>query len=132
MDKIDPMRADGHVGWVQIDCADPDALASFWAQVLGMEPDTSQAPPAFRCLQDPKGRRVGPCFQRVPEQKAVKNRVHLDVVVPDLEHATEVVRQLGGSVRGASPDHDDVDRCDARCRELASIGSKLDPCRPLR
>lgn len=99
-------RSRARIRWVQIDCADPDALASFWSQVLGMEPDPSEAPPAFRCLQDPRG-GVGLCFQRVPEAKVVKNRVHFDVVVADLEHVTEFVLALGGSVRGASPDFDE-------------------------
>ena len=36
-------------------------------------------------------------FQRVPETKAGKNRLHLDLVVDDLDVATEEVGQLGGS-----------------------------------
>ena len=35
-------------------------------------------------------------FQRVPETKAGKNRVHLDLVVDDLDEATAEVEQLGG------------------------------------
>jgi predicted enzyme related to lactoylglutathione lyase len=96
----------GRIRWVQIDCTDADALSSFWSEVLGMEPDPSEAPPAFRCLQDPHG-GIGLCFQRVPEPKVVKNRVHVDVVVSDLERSTQLVRQLGGSVRGEAPDFDE-------------------------
>jgi Glyoxalase-like domain len=82
---------------VTFDCADPAALAGFWAQVLGyriQEPPAGfdswdQAltamgiPPERRndasALIDPDG--VGPriFFQRVPEGKTAKNRVHLDV-----------------------------------------------------
>jgi hypothetical protein len=62
---------------VTFDCADPERLARFWCEVLGyvIEPDDLTA-----CV-DPNG--VGPrlYFQRVPEGKAVKNRVHLDVRV---------------------------------------------------
>ncbi len=62
---------------VTFDCADPERVARFWCEVLGYV-----APPgsASACV-DPAG--VGPrlFFQRVPEGKVVKNRVHLDVRV---------------------------------------------------
>jgi predicted enzyme related to lactoylglutathione lyase len=35
-------------------------------------------------------------FQRVPEPKLVKNRVHLDVAVADLEEASRTAVALGG------------------------------------
>ncbi|GIV95690.1 MAG: glyoxalase [Herpetosiphonaceae bacterium] len=84
---------------VVIDCADPAGLAPFWAQLLGYK---LQDPPAgydsweaFLAAQgipedqwnsasaivDPDGRGPRIFFQRVPEPKAVKNRVHLDVNV---------------------------------------------------
>ncbi|NNM44779.1 VOC family protein [Knoellia koreensis] len=82
---------------VTFDCAEPRKVADFWKQVLGyVDPpvppgfdswDDFEAtlPPesqgsAWAC-QDPDG--VGPrlFFQRVPEAKTVKNRVHLDVRV---------------------------------------------------
>ncbi|MBC7272140.1 MAG: VOC family protein, partial [Streptomyces sp.] len=82
---------------VTFDCAEPERLARFWCEVLGYvvpsppsgfatweEYDRSQAPEDrgswFACV-DPSG--VGPrlYFQRVPERKVVKNRVHLDVRV---------------------------------------------------
>ncbi len=67
---------------VTFDCAEPERVARFWCEVLGYV-----APPPlpaedqgdwFACT-DPTG--VGPrlLFQRVPEGKVVKNRVHLDV-----------------------------------------------------
>jgi glyoxalase superfamily protein len=62
---------------VTFDCADPERVARFWCEVLGyvMPPNTTVA-----CV-DPTG--VGPrlYFQRVPEGKVVKNRVHLCVRV---------------------------------------------------
>ena len=82
---------------VTFDCADPKRIGLFWCEVLGYvvpppppgfadwdEFDASLPPEhqgsAFAC-QDPNG--VGPrlFFQRVPEGKVVKNRVHLDVRV---------------------------------------------------
>src|SRR3954451_22533681 len=77
------------------DCADPERVARFWCEVLGyvVPPppegfatwdDFDRTLPledqgsAFACI-DPTG--VGPrlFFQRVPEGKVVKNRLHLDV-----------------------------------------------------
>jgi len=82
---------------VAIDSADPDRLARFWAEALGYQ---VQPPPEgyaswedllreigvpeeswgdSSAIVDPDG--IGPrlYFQRVPEAKAGKNRVHLDV-----------------------------------------------------
>jgi catechol 2,3-dioxygenase-like lactoylglutathione lyase family enzyme len=82
---------------VTFDCADPERVARFWCEVLGYvvppppgefaswdEFDQSLPPEhqgsAFACV-DPDG--LGPrlFFQRVPEGKTAKNRVHLDVRV---------------------------------------------------
>ncbi|MEV0852486.1 VOC family protein [Nocardia fluminea] len=59
---------------VTFDCAEPERVARFWSQVLGYEHVGSAG-------VDPSG--VGPrlYFQRVPEGKVVKNRLHLDVRV---------------------------------------------------
>jgi hypothetical protein len=82
---------------VTIDCAEPERLARFWCEVLGYV--VTPPPPGFATWEDytrsrptedqgswsacidPAG--VGPrlFFQRVPEGKVVKNRVHLDVRV---------------------------------------------------
>ncbi|MFI5836717.1 VOC family protein [Micromonospora sp. NPDC051300] len=79
------------------DCADPAALAAFWAEVLDYRvqgpPDGfdswEQALTAFgvpperhndaSAVVDPDGAGPRLFFQRVPEPKRVKNRVHLDV-----------------------------------------------------
>ena len=78
-----------------IDANDPAKLARFWAQALGYQPVPPAAPdttwwahyrarlgdePAFdNRLFDPEGRRPPIWFQEVPESKAGKNRVHVDV-----------------------------------------------------
>jgi hypothetical protein len=61
---------------VTFDCADPARVARFWGQVLGYQVDHDDESAA---CTDPHG--VGPrlYFQRVPETKVVKNRVHVDV-----------------------------------------------------
>ncbi|CQR60302.1 VOC family protein [Streptomyces leeuwenhoekii] len=82
---------------VTFDCADPERVARFWCEVLGYvvppppegfatwDDYNRSLPPEdqgswFACV-DPSG--VGPrlYFQRVPEGKVAKNRVHLDVRV---------------------------------------------------
>lgn len=66
---------------VTVDCADPYALAGFWAQLLGYREDPSSPNhPGDReaLIVDPLG-AAGLLFIRVPEPKAVKNRVHFDV-----------------------------------------------------
>ncbi len=84
---------------VTIDCADPGSLAEFWAAALGYQvqppPEGFDSWPAAlkawgvpesewnsaSAVVDPDG--VGPrvYFQRVPEAKTGKNRVHLDLGV---------------------------------------------------
>jgi predicted enzyme related to lactoylglutathione lyase len=74
-----------------LDCADPEALAAFWAPALGyVNLGTAGAYVALF----PDG-RPGPklLLQRVPEPKAVKNRMHFDIEVADI-HA-EVGRLVG-------------------------------------
>jgi len=59
---------------ITFDCADPERVARFWCEVLGYELHSSGV-----ACSDPTG--VGPrlYFQRVPEGKVAKNRVHIDV-----------------------------------------------------
>ncbi|GHD41263.1 hypothetical protein GCM10010317_011230 [Streptomyces mirabilis] len=80
---------------VTFDCAEPQRVARFWCEVLGyvVPPppeefatwdDFNRAQPleeqdSWAVCKDPSG--VGPrmYFQRVPEGKVAKNRLHLDV-----------------------------------------------------
>lgn len=62
---------------VTFDCAEPERVARFWCTVLGYV-----MPDGVDCVaQDPTGEGPRLYFQRVPEGKVVKNRVHLDVRV---------------------------------------------------
>lgn len=91
---------------ITFDCADADALCRFWAEVLGYR--QQPPPPGFdswdafldsvgvpedqrneRSAAVPTEGEVGPrlFFQRVPEGRSAKNRVHLDVrAAPGLEN----------------------------------------------
>jgi Glyoxalase-like domain len=84
---------------VVFDCADPGRLARFWAEALGYKLDDppagyqrwedwlrDQGIPEERwndasAVVDPDGAGPRIYFQRVPEPKTVKNRVHLDLDV---------------------------------------------------
>ncbi|TCC65476.1 VOC family protein [Kribbella pittospori] len=108
---------------VTFDCAEPERVARFWCEVLGyvvppppegfatwtdfhrsLPPERQGA--GFSC-GDPNG--VGPrlYFQRVPEGKVVKNRVHLDV---------RVGTGLVGEERVAV--------LEAECARLVALGAK--------
>jgi hypothetical protein len=67
---------------VTFDCADPVRVARFWAAVLGYDAGPlDEEGGAWGVCSDPTGVRPRMYFQRVPEGKVVKNRVHLDVRV---------------------------------------------------
>ena len=92
---------------IVLDCEDPARLARFWTQALGY---IEQPPPAgfdswesflqandvpesewnsASAVVDPDGAGPRIFFQRVPEQKAGKNRVHLDLNVGG-DHSTPI------------------------------------------
>jgi predicted enzyme related to lactoylglutathione lyase len=77
---------------LSFDCADPVRVAAFWAAALGHELVDPDAELTF--VRDPSGRSRGAFFQRVPEPKVVKNRVHLDLR-PAGAMADEVARLDG-------------------------------------
>ena len=82
--------------YVTIDAVDAERAARFWAALLGTEIDEWFDEGRFAFLKGRDGLPVV-CIQRVPEAKQVKNRVHLDLGVDDLEAATRRVEDLGGS-----------------------------------
>ncbi|MFI6497759.1 VOC family protein [Nonomuraea typhae] len=79
-----------------IDCADPSRLAAFWAALLGGVPVDRD--PAWSYVDPPDGLRLA--FQRVPESKAAKNRLHLDLAVASPAGAAVRVAALGGRAVG--------------------------------
>jgi predicted enzyme related to lactoylglutathione lyase len=76
-----------------IDCLDPVRLAEFWADLLGRPVDGNKGP--YVWLKRPPG-AVSVGFQKVTEPKTGKNRVHLDIAVPDLVRAKARIEALGG------------------------------------
>jgi SAM-dependent methyltransferase len=100
---------------IVVDCAHPASLARFWAEVLddyAVAPydEAELARLRSKGINDPEddptvlveslpGIRPRLFFQRVPEGKVVKNRVHLDLSCADLDHEVERLVALGASVQ---------------------------------
>ena len=108
---------------VTFDCADPHALAAFWAEVFEIQVEdhsglveqlaaagrlpaedmvTIAGRSAFRDLaacSDPAGIEPRLFFQRVPERKTSKNRVHLDIHVDDDRKTAEAERLVALGAR---------------------------------
>lgn len=111
---------------VVIDCSDPAGLAEFWSALLGYEvqrpPDGYATWEEFLAAQgvpesewgsasaavDPGGAGPRIYFQRVPERKTVKNRVHVDV---------NVGSGLSGQERRT--------RVDAEVRRATGLGARM-------
>ena len=87
-----------------IDCADPPALAAFWASFTGYAVDRGND--TWVSLRPPDGgARIS--FQKVPEPKTVKNRVHLDFAADDEEATAVWIESLGATRRWVSNDPED-------------------------
>ena len=121
---------------ITFDCADPGALAAFWNEVLGYR--LASPPPGFATWEealdrfgvpaedrnnasacvDPDERGPRLFFQKVPEGKTAKNRLHLDVrAAPGLQ----------GDERMAA--------LEAECARLVALGAtrvqRYDPAAPM-
>ena len=84
---------------ISIDSHDPDAQAMFWAEVLGWRRTYEDADEI--ALEPPEGSPedgVVPdiLFLRVPDDKKVKNRLHLDLRPDDQEAEVARIEALGG------------------------------------
>jgi hypothetical protein len=93
---------------VTFDCSDALAVGTFWSAALGrpLDPRASSeyAAIGFAGRRDTKGwapvdRDHHPTwlFVRVPEGKVAKNRVHLDVMAPDVEAEVARLVELGAT-----------------------------------
>ncbi|MFD6756848.1 MULTISPECIES: VOC family protein [Micromonospora] len=84
------------VRWIDFDCADPFAMATFWAEATGMrhDPDNKPGEPECALLSGAEIADGGMLFQRVPEGKTAKNRVHLDLQPTDRTRDEEIDRLL--------------------------------------
>ena len=87
------------VAWLTIDSQDPGKLARWWMEALGSyeieydsaaEPDADPDEPEV-VIKSSSGHRM--LFLKVPEEKTIKNRLHLDLRPDDRD--VEVARLEG-------------------------------------
>ena len=87
-----------NMGGITIDCAEPRELAEFWTKALGLEV-VFDAEGEFLMLRSPAdagGPYLG--LQKVPEEKAGKNRVHLDLSAANMDEEVARLVALGATV----------------------------------
>ena len=93
------------IGMVTVDCADPAALSGFWSAALDTTVLENYGGEFIMLAPPPRG---GPllAFQRVPEPRSGKNRLHLDLGAPTGGRQAEVERlvELGATVLGERGD----------------------------
>jgi Glyoxalase-like domain len=80
-----------------VDCADPDRMAEFWSAVLDYKITEKDENGVF--IEGPPGSGPGLIFQVVPEGKAVKNRLHIDISPVDRDQDEELDRLLALGAR---------------------------------
>ena len=111
-----------------IDANDPALLARFWARALGYQPVPPAEPETtwyalYRSrlgeeaafddrLFDPAGLRPPIWFQKVPETKAGKNRLHLDLYPTGRDRALPMDRR--------------IEIVEARVAELVGLGASVE------
>jgi predicted enzyme related to lactoylglutathione lyase len=86
----------GRFHWLVIDTVDPARIAPFWCELLGVREHGWFGDDYLMLERDDYA--PGIAFQRVPESKAVKNRLHVDVDVADMDAAVARILELGGSI----------------------------------
>jgi hypothetical protein len=85
----------GHKARVELvlDCAEPKTLARFWREALEYRDYYTDA--NLVVLVPKEGIASPLLLQGVPEPKTCKNRMHLDIVVDDIEAAIHRLQTLG-------------------------------------
>lgn len=88
------------IGNVAFDCDDVLKVAAFWSAVLGRRVDKGSST-MFASIggADAAGGEPAWYFNQVPEAKQAKNRVHLDLVIPEPTAVEELVAH-GATVIG--------------------------------
>ena len=94
------------IGWLTIDTRDVEKLTSFWEQALPNSKRVYEDKDEGEIvLRSPYGLRL--LFLKVPDDKVVKNRLHLDLIPDDRD--AEVARLEGlGATRANVGQSDDV------------------------
>lgn len=93
---------------ITIDCGDPARLAAFWSAMLNTaETDEHGDDSGWATVGSPGDNQPRLTFQRVPEPKTGKTRIHLDIQVTDIDAGRQQVESLGGQWSGTRHDYDE-------------------------
>ena len=97
------------LGEIVIDCADHDTVIAFWMAAMGdyRRVEVNDQYAAIVPVEPGVG-RPSILFQKVPEAKTVKNRVHLDLRGASMADEVERLRRLGATVLAERSLGDDV------------------------
>jgi predicted enzyme related to lactoylglutathione lyase len=79
---------------IVIDCNDPERIADFWCKVLGWPLQKTERGDLWTSATGGYDSRPFIVFEPVPEPKAGKNRVHIDVSPTGCDQAEELERLL--------------------------------------
>jgi hypothetical protein len=118
-----------------IDCSAPLELAAFWAAALGFEVTESseEEGDVWAAVARPASKGLSLLFQQVPEGKAAKNRLHLDLrPAGTRDQEVERLRWLGASVMEgfAGPDATWTVMQDPEGNEFCVLRGPEDPVPP--
>lgn len=89
------MSVTASVGTIMVDCNDLDTMVRFWATLLGLQ--EAGRYPSYVWLSPPSQGGPSLAFQKVPEERVGKNRLHLDLTAVDPAAFQQRVIELGGS-----------------------------------
>lgn len=84
----------GVLRMVGIDVGDLDRAKEFWSAILGLK-EESRGPEYLIFVRRPGEPII--YLQKVPEKKIIKNRMHLDIAVEDLDEAVDRALALGAT-----------------------------------
>ncbi|MGY6500717.1 MAG: VOC family protein [Acidimicrobiales bacterium] len=84
---------------VTFDCSDPTTVAGFWSAALGRPVEPEPAPGVGEFFASIAGVDGAPTllFLKVPEERSVKNRVHVDLHADDRPAEVERLVALGAT-----------------------------------
>jgi len=84
-----------HLAYIVLDVNDLDTQAEFWSELLGVS--IAGGVEQYVILEPQEGSGIRLSLQQVPERKAGKNRMHIDLHVDDIEASTARAEELGAS-----------------------------------
>lgn len=95
-----------NIATLTIDCTDPGPVARWWAQALGFKV-TFEAEDEY-VIEHPEDKYIPLLFGKVPEEKTIKNRFHLDLRPADRDAEVARLEAIGATRANVGQDPDAV------------------------